>query len=90
MGNNPLHASAVSGVGYRPVSAYSRFQGMTMGGFCNGLRGSASDEPRADMDGGMEWESGEYWLAPLANCTMALAGLIPGGILPTGKLGAGR
>jgi hypothetical protein len=88
MGNNPLHASAVSGVGYRPVSAYSRFQGMTMGGFCNGLRGSASDEPRADMDGGMEWESGEYWLAPLANCMMALATLIPAGVVPARKLGA--
>ena len=90
MGNNPLHASAITGIGYRSVAPYSNYQGVTVGGFCNGLRGSADDAPEADLDGRMEWASGEYWMAPLANCLMALASLIPAGVVPARKLGARR
>jgi hypothetical protein len=100
LGNNPLGASAVTGVGYRNVVPYSRFQGPAQGGFCNGFRGSAEDEVQSDLDGALDWTTGEYWMAPLASALLALAGLVPqgglagglpgahAGVLPSSKLGA--
>jgi hypothetical protein len=44
----------------------------------------------ADMDGTIQWSTGEYWMVPLANALLALAGLIPSGILQSKKLGAAR
>ncbi len=41
IGNNPLNASMVSGVGCSNASPYSRFYGVLPGGFCVGPRGSA-------------------------------------------------
>lgn len=88
MGNNPLNASAISGVGFRNVVPYSNFQGTMPGGFCNGPRGMPDDSMEVDLDGTIQWSSGEYWMAPLANALLALADLIPTGVLPSKKLGA--
>jgi hypothetical protein len=88
MGNNPLNASAVSGVGYLNVVPYSNFQGPMPGGFCNGPRGRPDDSMEADLEGTIQWSTGEYWMVPLANSLLALAGLIPMGVLPSKKLGA--
>ena len=100
LGNNPLGASAITGVGCRNVVPYSRFQGPAPGGFCNGFRGNAEDEVQSDLEGAMDWATGEYWMAPLANALQALAGLVPSGglltalsgaqagVLPSSKLGA--
>ena len=86
LGNNPLNASMVSGVGCRNASPYSRFYGTLPGGFCLGPRGTAEDLAYVDMEGHTEWNSGEYWNAPLANMLLALAELIPSRILPSAKL----
>jgi hypothetical protein len=77
MGANPLGLSMVTGVGHRFAAPYSRFAGPVAGGFLVGPRGTAEDEMWADSDGRMEWSSGEYWMAPLANALMALAELLP-------------
>ena len=70
------------------------------GGFCNGFCGNAEDEVQSDLEGAMDWATGEYWMAPLANALQALAGLVPSGglltalsgaqagVLPSSKLGA--
>jgi hypothetical protein len=86
-GSNPLGACAITGIGARNVVPYSSFQGASVGGFCNGLKGSAEDTAEADLEGALDWASGEYWMAPLANCTLALANLIPRGIVASQKLG---
>ncbi|MBE3134436.1 MAG: hypothetical protein IMZ55_13260 [Acidobacteria bacterium] len=88
MGNNPLNASAISGVGFLNVVPYSNFQGPMAGGFCNGPRGRPDDSMEADLEGTIQWSTGEYWMVPLANALLALAGLIPAGVLPSKKLGA--
>jgi hypothetical protein len=89
-GSNPLGACAITGVGARNVVPYSTFQGGSVGGFCNAFRGSAEDMPEADLEGVLDWASGEYWMVPLANCTMALANLVPRGVVASQKLGAGH
>jgi hypothetical protein len=86
LGCNPLNASMVSGVGCHNASPYSRFYGTLPGGFCLGPRGTAEDGIYIDMEGRTEWNSGEYWMAPLANMLLALADLIPSRILPSAKL----
>ncbi len=87
LGCNPLDACAVSGVGYRAITPYSRFHGLIPGGFCNGPRGTEKDEIHADLDGSVEWSTGEYWMAPLANALLALSCLLPPHVLPGRKLG---
>jgi hypothetical protein len=87
MGNNPLNASMISGVGCSNASPYSRYYGTLPGGFCLGPRGTAEDSIYVDMAGRTEWNSGEYWLAPLGNALMALASLLPARVLQSGKLG---
>jgi hypothetical protein len=87
MGNNPLDATMITGVGFSNASPYSRFYGALTGGFCVGPRGTAEDSIYVDIAGRTEWNSGEYWLAPLGNALMALASLLPARILPSGKLG---
>jgi hypothetical protein len=88
LGNNPLNASMITGVGVRNASPYSRFYGTLPGGFSVGPRGNADDTISIDMDGRTVWSSGEYWMTPLANALQALAQLLPGRILASGKLGA--
>jgi hypothetical protein len=87
MGSNPLSASMISGVGCRNATPYSRYFGTLPGGFSVGPRGTESDEPFVDREGRLEWSSGEYWLAPLANTLLALSCLLPPHILPSRKLG---
>jgi hypothetical protein len=86
-GNNPLNASMIQGVGCVNGSPYSRFYGTLPGGFCLGPRGTAEDGIYVDLVGHTEWNSGEYWMTPLANTLMALAELIPPRILPSAKIG---
>jgi len=86
LGNNPLNASMVNGLGCRNASPYSRFYGTLPGGFSVGPRGTAEDGIYLDMQGRTEWNSGEYWMAPLANMLLAIADLIPTRILPSAKL----
>jgi len=90
MGSNPLNASAISGIGFQNVVPYSNFQGPMAGGFCNGPRGRPDDSMEADLDGTIQWSTGEYWMVPLANALLALAGLIPSEVLQSKKLGAAR
>ncbi|MGA2976999.1 MAG: glycoside hydrolase family 9 protein [Spirochaetia bacterium] len=87
MGNNPLNACMITGVGCSNASPYSRYYGTLPGGFCVGPRGTADDCIYVDMTGRTEWNSGEYWLAPLANALLALADLLPSRVLLSGKLG---
>jgi hypothetical protein len=87
MGNNPLSASMISGVGCRNATPYSRYYGTIPGGFSVGPRGTESDAIFIDMEGRVEWGSGEYWLAPLANTLLALSCLLPPHVLPSRKLG---
>jgi len=88
MGNNPLNASMITGVGSRTASPYSRFHGALLGGFCLGPRGTEGDTIFVDLEGRTMWNSGEYWMAPLANTLLALAELLPPRVLAAGKLGA--
>jgi len=86
-GCNPLNACMIAGVGCRSASPYSRFYGTIPGGFSVGPRGTAEDEAAADLEGRTEWISGEYWMVPLANASMALAALLPSRVLASKKLG---
>ena len=86
-GCNPLNACMIAGVGCRGASPYSRFYGTIPGGFSIGPSGTPEDKAAVDLDGRTEWTSGEYWLAPLANATMALAALLPSRVLASKKLG---
>ncbi len=86
-GCNPLNACMISGVGCRNATPYSGYYGTLPGGFCNGPRGTAEDLPQVDVAGRLEWNSGEYWMAPLANALMALSLLLPSRLLPSGRLG---
>ncbi len=102
LGNNPLGVSAVTGVGVRTVVPCSAFQGPSPGGFCKAFRGNGRDEIESNLGGTMDWSTGEYGMAPLANALLALAGLLPAGslaglhsgsssgVLPASKLGAIR
>jgi hypothetical protein len=86
-GNNPLNVSMITGVGSHGASPYSRFYGALPGGFSIGPRGTAEDGIRVDTEGRTEWSSGEYWLLPLANASMAIATLLPARVLASAKLG---
>lgn len=86
-GNNPLNVSMISGVGCRNASPYSNFHGWLPGGFSIGPLGTAADAISVDTEGRTEWNSGEYWLLPLANAAMALAVLLPYRIDASRKLG---
>lgn len=86
-GCNPLNACMIAGVGCRTASPYSRFYGTIPGGFSVGPRGTAEDEAAVDLEGRTEWISGEYWMVPLANASMALAALLPSRVLASKKLG---
>ena len=86
-GNNPLNVSMITGVGCRNASPYSSFYGPLPGGFCGGPVGTAEDAISVDTEGRMEWSSGEYWLLPLANATIALAALLPSRVHASRKLG---
>jgi hypothetical protein len=88
LGNNPLNASMVTGVGYANATPYSSFYGLLPGGFCLGPRGTAEDAIYADMEGRIVWSSGEYWMAPLASALMALAHLLPAQVPAGGRLGS--
>ena len=86
-GNNPLNVSMITGVGCRNASPYSRFYGTLPGGFSIGPIGKAEDAISVETEGRIEWNSGEYWLLPLANATMALAALLPSRVDVSRKLG---
>jgi hypothetical protein len=86
-GNNPLNVSMITGVGCRNASPYSRFYGTLPGGFSIGPIGTAEDAISVETEGRIEWNSGEYWLLPLANATMALAALLPSRVDVSRKLG---
>jgi hypothetical protein len=75
----------ISGVGARTAAPYSRFLGPMPGGFMIGPRGSADDTAWVDTEGRLAWNSGEYWMAPLANALMALAELLPPGTAPASR-----
>ena len=75
LGNNPVFASLVSGVGYNNPMPHSRFFGSFPGGFMVGFIGDQKDRPVLDLEGRAQWNTTEYWNTPLANCLMALAEL---------------
>jgi len=84
-GANPLGTSMISGVGVRTAAPYSRFAGSLPGGCMVGPRGTAEDTAWLDTEGRLAWNSGEYWMAPLASTLMALAELLPPGIPPASR-----
>jgi hypothetical protein len=86
-GANPLGVSMISGVGVRTAAPYSRFLGSMPGGCMVGPRGTAEDTAWIDTEGRLSWNSGEYWMAPLANMLMALAELLPVTVHPSRRLG---
>jgi hypothetical protein len=78
IGGNNMQASMISGVGFNNPMPHSRFFGTCRGGFCVGPRGNDQDAMMIDMDARAEWNSTEYWNAPLANALMALSILLHG------------
>ena len=84
-GANPPGVSMISGVGVRTAAPYSRFAGPLPGGCMVGPRGTADDAPWVDTEGRLAWNSGEYWMVPLANTLMALAELLPPGTAPAAR-----
>jgi len=86
-GGNPHNASVISGVGYNNPMPHSRLLGTYPGGFCNGFMGSAEDQSRLDLEGDAQWNTTEYWMAPLSNALMALSLLNPQGAPASRKLG---
>lgn len=87
LGMNDDEVSFISGVGYNNPMPHSRFLGTLVGGFMNGFCGSKADIPHVDMKRGAEWNSTEYWNAPLASCMLALAHLLPMELADSCKLG---
>ena len=87
LGNNPVHGSFVTGVGYNHPMPHSRFHGTIVGGFMNGFRGDEKDELFVDLAGRADWSTTEYWNVPAANALQALARLLPNRIDRSRKLG---
>ena len=87
-GRNPADTTFVTGAGYNNPMPYSRFLGTVNGGFCNGFRGTAEDEPFLDERRLPEWNSTEYWNTPLSNSLMALSHLLYSEVPAERKLGA--
>ena len=75
LGNNPVMATMVTGLGYNNPMPHSRFLGAFPGGFMAGFIGDSSDKPVLDLEGRAQWNTTEYWNTPLANCLMALTEL---------------
>ncbi|MDD5198804.1 MAG: glycoside hydrolase family 9 protein [Terrimicrobiaceae bacterium] len=87
LGNNPVQASFLSGIGYNHPMPHSRAFGYLNGGLMNGPRGNAKDEMFVDLGAHGDWSTCEYWNAPLANALFALSYLLPKHREPRGKIG---
>jgi hypothetical protein len=87
LGCNPFNSSMVSGVGYNNPMPHSRLMGTYPGGFCAGIIGSPEDQPLLDLEADAQWNTTEYWLAPLSNALMALCILNPTDSPVSRKLG---
>jgi hypothetical protein len=87
LGNNPLNASSMNGVGYSQPMPHSRFFGQLQGGFMIGPRGNAADEFYMDLAARGDWSTCEYWTLNQANSLMALSHLLPHEIPASRKLG---
>ena len=76
-GANDKDVSFISGVGFNNPMPHSRFLGTIIGGFMNGFRGSTADIPEVYCNREAEWNSTEYWNAPLCYSLLAFGTLLP-------------
>ncbi len=90
LGNNPVMATMVTGLGYNNPMPHSRFLGAFPGGFMAGFIGDSSDKAVLDLEGRAQWNTTEYWNTPLANCLMALPELWTGEGEYSEEMGNGR
>jgi hypothetical protein len=87
IGQNPYHATLISGVGFNNPMPHSRLLGTFPGGFCTGFCGTPDDQPHLDIEANAQWNTTEYWQPGIANSLLALSHLLPSDDDPKNKLG---